>query len=77
MKNKFLAAVAVATTLVMTAAVAGAAPADPLEGAIDTTQDQIIGYAAPIGAALVAVGLAYVAVKLIPKVIKMVGARLG
>lgn len=53
---------------------------DPLTGtggAIETVQDQIVGYAAPIGLALVAVGLAYVAVKLIPRVIRMIAARLG
>lgn len=80
-RNKALLASVVGLSVLGMAGVAGAtAPADPLSGtggAIETVQDKIVGYAVPIGAALVAVGLAYVAVKLIPRVIRMVSARLG
>ncbi len=80
-RNKMLLASVIGATVLGLAGTAGAsAPADPLSGsggAIETVQDQIVGYAVPIGAALVAVGLAYVAVKLIPRVIRMVSARLG
>ena len=80
LRNKALLASVVGLSVLGMAGVAGAAPVDPLSGsggAIETVQDKIVGYAAPIAAALVAVGLAYVAVKLIPRVIRMVSARLG
>ena len=80
LRNKALMASVVGLSVLGMAGVAGAAPVDPLSGsggAIETVQDKIVGYAAPIAAALVAVGLAYVAVKLIPRVIRMVSARLG
>ncbi len=80
LRNKALMASVVGLSVLGMAGVAGATPADPLSGsggAIETVQSKIVGYAAPIAAALVAVGLAYVAVKLIPRVIRMVSARLG
>lgn len=78
MQNKILKGwtalmVAGATAMVL----AGVASADTLTDAVDDVQTQVVGYAAPIAAALVAVGLAFVAVKLIPRVIKWVGSRLG
>lgn len=81
MKEKFLKgwtalSVAGATAMVLVGT-AGAAETDPLEDAIADVQAQVVGYAVPIGAALVAIGLAFVAVKLIPRVIRMVSARLG
>lgn len=39
----------------------------PAERIEQTVQDKIVGYAAPTAAALVAVGLAYVVVKCIPR----------
>lgn len=77
LRNKLLLAAVVGSSVLGMAGVAGAAPVDPLEGAIDTAQDQIIGYAAPIAAALVAIGLAFVGVRLIPRVIRWVSGRLG
>lgn len=79
-KKRVLVAAAVMGTILGQAGLAFAQDTDPLTmegGAIDTVQTQIVGYAAPIGAALVAVGLAFVAVKLIPRVIRMISARLG
>lgn len=80
MRNKLMLAAVTGMSILGMAGVAGAQTADPLtgeEGAITTVQSQIVGYAAPIGLALVAVGLAFVAVKLIPRVIRMISARLG
>lgn len=79
LRNKALLAAVIGSTVLGMAGTAGA-QTDPLTGtggAIETVQDQVVGYAAPIGLALVAVGVAYIAVKLIPKVIRMVGNRLG
>lgn len=78
-RNRLMVASAVAMTILGSAGVASAQEGDPdqLETAITTVQNQIVGYAVPIGAALVAVGLAFVAVKLIPRVIRMVSSRLG
>lgn len=79
-RNKLLLAAVIGSSVLGMAGVAGAQTTDPLTGtggAIETVQDQVVGYAAPIGLALVAVGLAYIAVKLIPKVIRMVGNRIG
>lgn len=77
LRNKLFLAAVVGSSILGMAGVAGATPTDPLEDAIDTAQDQIIGYAAPIAAALVAIGLAFVGVRLIPKVIRWVSGRLG
>lgn len=77
LRNKALVATVIGLTSLGMAGVASAAPADPLEEAITDVQGQIVGYAAPIAVALVAVGLAFVAVKLIPRVIRMISARLG
>ena len=79
-KSKLLVASVMGASVLGMAGVAGAQETDPLTGtggAIETVQDKVTGYAVPIGAALVAVGLAYVAVKLIPRVIRMISARLG
>lgn len=80
LNTKLMVASVVGLSVLGLAGVAGAQSTDPLTGtggAVQTVQNQIVGYAAPIGAALVAVGLAFVAVRLIPRVIKWVGARLG
>lgn len=79
-RNKVMLAAVIGMTVLSSASLASAQATDPLtgeDGAISTIQTQIVGYAVPIGAALVAVGLAYVAVKLIPRVMRMISARLG
>jgi hypothetical protein len=78
MRDTFLKGFAGLSAMLATmAVVAGVASADVLTDAVDSVESQVIGYAAPIGAAIVAVGLAFVAVKLIPRVIKWVSNRLG
>lgn len=78
-RSKAAAASAVVVTAFLTvmAGMASAAPADPLEDAIDTAESTITGYAAPIIAAIVAVLVAFLGVKLLPKAWKAVTARLG
>jgi hypothetical protein len=72
--RKFLAALAVGGAIL---AYASAAGADVLTDSLDTVETQVVGYATPIAATVVAVALAFVAVRLIPRVIKMVSSRLG
>jgi hypothetical protein len=74
LSNKILAGFAVLGSIL---AYASAASADVLTDSLTTVQTQVVGYATPIAATVVAVALAFVAVRLIPRVIRMVSARLG
>lgn len=80
LKSKaLLASVILASSLGM-AGIAGATPPDPLTGtggAIETVQEKVVGYAAPVAAAIVVVFVAWVVVKLIPRVLRMISSRLG
>lgn len=66
--------------LLFAPAFAGAAPLqadpDPVLDSIDTVQDKVLSYVGPIVLAIVAIGLAAVAFKLVPRVISMISARL-
>ena len=76
LRNKIMVAGVTGLSVLAMAGMAGADPLTDENGAIDTVQAQLVGYAAPIAAALVAVGLAFVGVKLIPRVIRWIGSRI-
>lgn len=69
--------VAVVLSGFMYAAAAGAQTVDPLTTAVSTAQSQLLGYATLMGAAILAVALAFVAVRLIPRAVRMIASRFG
>lgn len=78
MRDNFLKGWTALCVFVATGAVlAGVSSADVLTDTLDTAETQLLGYAAPIAAAVAAVVLAFVAVRLIPKVITALGRKLG
>lgn len=75
-RNKALAGSMLVTALVLSMAnYASAQAADPIATAIDTTQSKTLGYAGAALAAVVAVVLVGVGIKIVPKVIRAVSAR--
>jgi len=76
LRNKIMVAGVTGLSVLAMAGMAGADVLTDENGAIDTVQAQLVGYAAPIAAALVAVGLAFVGVRLIPRVIRWIGSRI-
>ena len=79
-RNKLLLAGVTAMTILGYAGVASAQTTDPLlgeDGAISTVQDKLISYAGPVALALVAVGLAWVGVRLVPRILRFISSRLG
>lgn len=80
-RNKvLLASVILASSLGMAGIAGASTPPDPLTGtggAIETVQDKVVGYAAPVAASIVVVFVAWVVVKLIPRVLRMISSRLG
>lgn len=78
-RNKLMLAGVTAMTILGYAGVASA-QTDPLlgeDGAISTVQDKLISYAGPVALALVAVGLAWVGVRLVPRILRFISSRLG
>lgn len=80
LRTKLFVAAATFGAIAGFAGVAGAATPDPITGtggAIESIQTKLIGYAGPVVVALVAIGLAWVAVKIAPRIMRIVSSRLG
>jgi len=71
--------VATVTALSMVGVASAQEAPDPLTGAggaIETVQTKLVGYAGPVVAAVVAIGLAWLVVRIAPKVIKFIGSKI-
>lgn len=80
LRTKLFVAAVTFGTIAGFAGVAGAATPDPITGAggaIEQIQDKLVGYVGPVVLALVAVGVAWVAVKVAPRIMRIVSSRLG
>lgn len=76
-KKMLMASVLTFGAIVGFAQAASAQGSDLVEENIATVQSKVVGYVGLIAAAIVVVALAAIAIRLIPRVIRMISARIG